>query len=336
MKIGILTGGGDSPGMNAFIRAIARSALNLKPTTQVWGVIDGWKGLIDGDFRKLTKRDTAGIAHRGGTILGTLRVPELKDDPDMQEAMCFNLHDNYFDYLMVIGGNGSLKAAYTLDNIIKEKGLRTKILVAPGSIDNDVCNNFGYSIGFYSALDKSHEMLEWIRDTASSHRRVYIIASMGRDSGYLAFLSGITTGAEYVIRPGETVDYEKVATMIDERDRDTRIIVAEGYNKSVEDVREILEEIFRRREIKHEIRTVDMGYFQRGGSAVIKDILIASWLGYQMVLDAIENKCDSGFYTCYNGGEPPTTLTLADAVDDDKSNHMDLPREIIDFALALR
>ncbi len=335
MKFAILTGGGDCPGMNAFIRAIVRSSLNLKPTTSVWGVIDGWRGLIEGNFRKLTKRDTAGLAQMGGTILGTLRLPELKDDPDMQEAMALNLHDNYFDYLFVIGGNGSLRAAHRLDQIIKEKGLRTKILVAPGSIDNDVCNRYGFSIGFYSSIEKSREMLEWIRDTASAHRRVYIIESMGRDCGYLAFFAGIVTGAEHIILPGEDVDYEKLASIIDERDRDTRIIVAEGYEKSAQEIREILEKIFERRNIKHEIRTVDMGYFQRGGTAAVRDIIASSWIGYKMVKNAL-NHCDSGFYITFYAGQEPNILSLDEAIDESKTNDLSIPEYMLDFFDALR
>jgi 6-phosphofructokinase 1 len=335
MKFAILTGGGDCPGMNAFIRSVVRSALNVRSSTSIWGVIDGWRGLVDSNFRRLNARDTAGISRAGGTILGTLRVPELKEDVDMQEAMAMNLHDNFIDYLFIIGGNGSLKAANVLNNIILEKGLRTKILATSGSIDNDVCNNFGFSVGFYSAVDKSLEMLEWIRDTASAHRRVYLIESMGRDSGYLAFYAGVATGAEYVILPGEEVDYERLATMIDERDRDTRIIVSEGYEKSLPEVRKILEDIFERRNIKHEIRNVDMGYFQRGGKAAIKDILLASWLGYKMVNAAYEKK-PSGYYTSYYIGNEPTVLDLKVASDDEHSAHLDLPQEIKDFALALR
>ncbi len=334
MKFAILTGGGDSPGMNAFVRAVVRSALNLKPTTSVWGVIDGWRGLVDNNYRKLSKKDTRGMAQAGGTILGTLRVPELKDDIDMQEAMAMNLHDNFFDYLFVIGGNGSLNAANVINNIIVKNNLRTRILVAPGSIDNDVCNKHGYSIGFYSAVSKSLEMLEWIRDTASAHRRVYLIESMGRDSGYLAFYSGIATGAEQILLPREDIDFETIATMIDERDRDSRIIVSEGYEKSAEEIREILEVIFKRRNIQHEIRTVDMGYFQRGGSASVKDILLGSWLGYCMVKDAY-NKGDSAFYITYYGGQPPAKLPLSEAINDE-SNEMDIPREMLDFISALR
>lgn len=334
MKFAILTGGGDSPGMNAFVRAVVRSALNIKPTTSVWGVIDGWRGLVDNNYRKLGKKDTRGMAHAGGTILGTLRVPELKDDPDMQESMAMNLHDNFFDYLFVIGGNGSLNAANVIDKIIIKNGLRTRILFAPGSIDNDVCNKYGFSIGFYSAVSKSLEMLEWIRDTASAHRRVYLIESMGRDSGYLAFFSGVATGAEQILLPREDVDFERIATLIDERDRDTRIIVSEGYEKSAAEIRLILEKIFERRNIQHEIRTVDMGYFQRGGSASVKDIILGSWLGYCMVKDAYD-KSDSAFYATYNGGQPPVKLSLDEAINTD-STLMDIPQELLNFVNALR
>jgi len=309
--------------------------MNIKPTTSVWGVIDGWRGLVDGNFRKLSKRDTAGIANKGGTILGTLRVPELKDDVDMQETMAMNLHDNFFNYIFIIGGNGSIRAANELNKILVTKDLKTRVLCTGGSIDNDVCNNFGYSIGFYSAVAKSLEMMEWIRDTASAHRRVYLMKSMGRDSGYLAFFAGIATGAEYIIAPGENVDYEKLATLIDERDRDTRIVVAEGYSKSLTEIRQILEDIFTKRNIKHEIRQVDMGYFQRGGKAVVKDILQASWLAYQMVRDAF-NKCESGYYTCFNGGQPHTVLSIEDAVNDSISTHYEIPDELWDFFHALQ
>lgn len=330
MKFAILTGGGDCPGMNAFVRSAVRSALNMKKSASVWGVIDGWRGVADNNFKRLGKRETAGISAKGGTILGTLRLPELKDDPDLQESIAMNLHDNFIDYLFVIGGNGSLRACRAIDRIIKENGLRTRVLFTPGSIDNDCCNNFGFSVGFYSAIDKSLEMLEWIRDTASSHRRVYLIESMGRDSGYLSFYAGVATGAELIILPGDNIDYEKVATLIDERDRDTRIIVAEGYEKSVEEIRDLLEKIFERRNILHEIRTVDMGYFQRGGKAVVKDILVASWLAFCMTKAAFK-KVDSGCYVTYNGGQKPTVLSLEEAADDEKSTHMDIPEELIEF-----
>lgn len=335
MKFAVMTGGGDGPGMNAFIRAVVRSAKNLRPTTSVWGVVDGWQGLVDGNFRQIGPKETRGIAKVGGTFLGTLRVPALAHDEDMQRSIAVNLHDNLIDYLFMIGGNGSLKAANVVNNIIIKEGLRTKILATSGSIDNDVANKFGFSIGFFSAIEKSLEMLEWIRDTASAHRRVYIIKSMGRDSGYLSFFAGVSTGAEYIILPGEQVNFEEIATMIDERDRDSRIIVSEGFEKTEGEVRAILEGIFNKRNIKHEIRTVDMGYFQRGGSACAKDILHASWLAYNMVKDAY-TKCDSQFYTSFNIGQTPTVMPLSEAVDDTLSTESSLPEEFVNFAKAMR
>lgn len=334
MKFGILTGGGDCPGMNAFIRSIVRTTLNVRPQTSVWGVVDGWKGLLDNNYRRLTKLDMAGLASRGGTILGTTRVPELATDKDLQETMARNLHDAGLNYLFVCGGNGSLKASNVLDQIIKKEGLRTKILVSPGSIDNDVCNTQGSSIGFYSALDKSLDMLEWIRDTASSHRRLYLVRSMGRKSAYLSLFSGIASGAEFVIMPNEKVNFDDLATVIAERDRDSRIIVSESYPKSLDEIRAELEEIFSRRNIKREIRAVDMGYFQRGGKTSVTDILRASWIGYRMVKDAFNN-CDSGFYTAYYTGHSPTPMSLSDAAADEAS-YDSIPQEFIDFMLALR
>ena len=335
MKFAVLTGGGDCSGMNAFVRAVVRSSLNIHPETSVIGVLDGWKGLIYNNYRKLDKLSVAGITSAGGTILGTVRVPELATDSSLLETTARNLHDNRIDYLFVCGGNGSIKAANAILGLIQSDKIKTKILCAPGSIDNDVCNEYGSSIGFYSALDKSLEMLEWIRDTASSHRRVYLIKSMGRASAYLAFYAGIATGAEYVITPGENVDFEKIATMVDERDRDTRIIVAEGYEQDLPQIRETLETIFKKRDIRHEIRTVDMSYFQRGGNAAVTDILRASWVAYRMVVDAF-NKCDSGFYTAYYTGHMPHVLPLNIASDDNQTNHPSIPEAIIDLALALR
>jgi 6-phosphofructokinase 1 len=335
MKFAVMTGGGDCPGMNAFIRAVVRTALNTRPQTSVWGVLDGWRGLMENRYRRLGKLDVAGISSAGGTILGTVRFPELAHDTDLQETIARNLDDAGFDYLFVCGGNGSLNAGAIIDTLLRREELRTRILVCPGSIDNDVCNMYGSSIGFYSAIDKSLEMLEWIRDTASAHRRVYLIRSMGRNSAFLPLFAGIASGAEYVIRPREHVDFEKMATMISERDRDSRIIVSEAFPKSLDEIQAILENIFERRDVKREIRSVDMSYFQRGGTAATTDILRASWLGYQMVKDAFD-KCDSGYYTAFYTGQKITPIPLSIAADDTQTSHADIPPEFIEFALALR
>ncbi len=334
MKVGILTGGGDCPGMNAFIRAVTRSVLNLHPGAQVWGILDGWRGLIERSYRRLFSIDTAGISTLGGTILGTLRVPELREDIALKQRVLANFIEDEFDVLFACGGNGSLHAAHDLDSMLKQAGSSVPVLFTAASIDNDVANIYGTSLGFYSAISRSLEMMEWIRDTASAHRRVYIIGSMGRQSAFLPFYAGIVTGAEYVIRPDEDVSFDMVADMIESRDRDTRIIVSEAYPKSLEEIRGLLAHTLERRSSRHEIRTVDMGYFQRGGQAAISDVLRANWLGYTMVNSVLAGQ-GSAFFGAFNAGAPPNRVPLAEAIVPG-ANHDDIPREIIEMALALR
>ncbi len=334
MKVGILTGGGDCPGMNAFVRSVTRSLINLQPDVEVWGILDGWRGLIQRSYRRIHALDTAGINKLGGTILGTLRMPEMRTNGDLRENVARNFLEDGFDALIACGGNGSLHAAHDLDAMLQASGNPRPILFTAASIDNDVANTFGTALGFYSAILRSVEMMEWIRDTASAHRRVYVIGSMGRNSAFLPFYAGIASGAEYVIRPGETVDFDEIVDMIEARERDTRIIVSEAYQKSLEEIRTILGHELERRNSRHEIRTVDMGYFQRGGQASITDVLRANWLGYQMVKSMLAGE-GSGFFGAFNVGTPPNRGTLAEALDP-AANHDDIPREIIEMALALR
>jgi 6-phosphofructokinase 1 len=334
MKIGILTGGGDCPGMNAFIRSASRSVLHLIPGSEVVGVIDGWVGMIEKRYRPLTARDTTGINRLGGTILGTMRAPELAQDVRLQDRVMQNFLDEKFDGLMVCGGNGSLRAAHTLDRLLREAGQAKSILFTGASIDNDVANTLGTALGFYSALSRSLEMMEWIRDTASAHRRVYLIGSMGRHSAYLPFYAGIASGAEYVIRPNEQVDYNAIADMIEARDRDTRIIVSEAYSKSVEQIRTILTELLGQRSSKHEIRTVDMGYFQRGGDATVADAIRANWLAFHMA-QCLRDGRGSAFFGAFHVGGPPNEVPLDEALKP-SANHDDIPRQMIEMALALR
>jgi 6-phosphofructokinase 1 len=320
--------------MNAFVRAVTRSILNLRPDTEVWGIHDGWRGLIERSYRRLTALDTAGISNLGGTILGTVRVPELRTDAKLRKRVRENFIADGFEALFVCGGNGSMNASCDLDQMLREEGNEKPILFTAASIDNDVANAYCTSIGFYSAIRRSLEMMEWIRDTASAHRRVYVIGSMGRKSAYLPFYAGIATGAEYVIRPDERVDFEAIADMIEARERDTRIIVSEAYPKSLEEIRAVLDHALERRQSRHEIRTVDMGYFQRGGTASITDVLRANWLGYTMVKSMLAGE-GSGFFGAFHVGAPPTRIPLLTAIEEN-ANHDDIPREIIEMALALR
>ncbi len=334
MKIAILTGGGDCPGMNAFIRSVTRSAINLKEEIEVWGVLDGWAGMISGSFRRLGVLDTAGICRLGGTILGTLRAPELKDSEEIQEQVSRNFLEAEFDALLACGGNGSLRAAHDLGRRLEAVGEKARIYFTSASIDNDVANTYGTSIGFYSAIERSMEMMEWIRDTASAHRRVYIVGSMGRNSAYLPVYAGLTTGAEYVIRPDEQVDFNKVVEMIEGRDRDTRIIVSEAYPKTLEEITAILSEALEKRKSTHEIRTVDMGYFQRGGMASVTDVLRANWVGHCMVRAALADE-ESGFFGAFHVGAAPNRISLEEAISPE-ATHEDIPREIIEMMIALR
>ncbi|HVK40095.1 MAG TPA: 6-phosphofructokinase [Candidatus Kapabacteria bacterium] len=334
MKIAILTGGGDCPGMNAFVRSAVRSALHVLPDSRVFGVLDGWVGLLEPKYRPLTNIDTAGINRLGGTILGTMRAPELAHNRELQDRLVRNFLEAGFDALLVCGGNGSLRAASTLDRLLRENGSERSILFTPASIDNDVANTLGTALGFYSALTRSLEMMEWIRDTASAHRRVYLIGSMGRSSAYLPFYAGIASGAEYVIRPSERVNFEAIADMVEARDRDTRIIVSEAYPKSLESIRAILSDSLERRDSRHEIRTVDMGYFQRGGEATVADVIRANWIAFHMV-QCIREQAGSGFFGAFHVGGPPNRVPLEDALKP-SANHDDIPRQMIEMALALR
>ncbi|MGE3802131.1 MAG: 6-phosphofructokinase [Candidatus Kapaibacterium sp.] len=334
MKLAILTGGGDCPGMNAFVRSVTRSAINLREGVEVWGVLDGWAGMITGSYRQLGVLDTAGISRLGGTILGTLRAPELKEREESRERVVQNFIDAGFDALLICGGNGSLRAALDLDQRLKREKQSAQIYFTSASIDNDVANTIGTSIGFYSAIERSMEMMEWIRDTASAHRRVYIVGSMGRNSAYLPVYAGLTTGAEYVIRPDEQVDFDKIVDMIEERDRDTRIIVSEAYPRTLEEITAILSAALEKRKSTHEIRTVDMGYFQRGGMASVTDVLRANWVGHCMVRAAIA-KDESGFYGAFHVGATPNRVTLEEALSPE-ATHEDIPREIIEMMIALR
>lgn len=320
--------------MNAFVRSVTRAVMNLIPDVEVWGVLDGWSGLIKGSFRQLAPIDTAGICRLGGTVLGTIRVPEMREDLSLREKIMENFIAANFDAILVCGGNGSMNAAYDLDRRLSEIGMTRRVLFTPASIDNDVANTFGTSIGFYSAIERSMEMMEWIRDTASAHRRVYIVGSMGRNSAYLPIYAGLTTGAEYVIRPNEEVDFEAMADLIEKRDRDTRIIVSEAYSKTVDEIRAILTEALKRRKSTHEIRTVDMGYFQRGGRASVTDVLRANWLGYCMARTLKEGG-EGGFFGAFHIGAPPNHVPLAETIKPE-ANHEDIPRGTIEMMLALR
>ena len=199
--IGVLTSGGDAPGMNAAIRAVVRTAMSNN--AKVLGIVNGYEGLVNGEFRPMGARDVGGILQRGGTILQTRRSERFKDPKGQREAIR-HMNESGIDGLIVIGGDGSLRGAQALS----AQGI--KVIGIPASIDNDIWGS-DMAIGVDTALNTIMDAVDKLRDTASSHSRAFIIETMGRDSGYLAVMAGIVCGADIVLMPEVTSTVGEVA-----------------------------------------------------------------------------------------------------------------------------
>ena len=204
-SIGVLTSGGDAPGMNAVVRGVVRAgcAKGLK----VYGVKNGYTGLINGEFELMGKRDVSNILHRGGTILGSARSKAMKDPKGQREAIRM-MNNIGIDCLIVCGGDGTM----TGGNALYEMGF--PVVGIPGTIDNDVWGT-STCVGVDTALNTITEAIDKIRDTAASHTRAYIVETMGRDCGYLAIQSAIVSGAECVLIPEDPISIEEVASTIE-------------------------------------------------------------------------------------------------------------------------
>ena len=200
MRIGVLTSGGDSPGMNAAIRAVVRAALSNGD--KVFGISDGYRGLVEGRFKEFTRSDVSEILNRGGTILGTARLPEFKYEAVRQLAVK-QLQKNDIEALICIGGDGTYAGALALHHM----GIKT--IGIPGTIDNDIASS-DYTIGFSTALNTACDAIDKLKDTSSSHQRCSIIEVMGRHCGDLALYSGLCTGAEYIFTNETGLDKEKL------------------------------------------------------------------------------------------------------------------------------
>jgi 6-phosphofructokinase 1 len=263
--IGVVTSGGDAPGMNAAIRAVVRiaSSRNVK----IYGFERGWEGLITNSFRVLTPRSVGGIIQQGGTILLTSRCPEFKKKEGVKAA-AKTLELNGIDGLIVIGGGGSLKGAYELS---KESG--TLIAGVPATIDNDV---FGTdeTIGFDTAVNTAVSEIDKIRDTAISHERIFIVEVMGRTRGFLALTVGLTVGAEIILVPEVKFEKEEILKTIEENTAKGKksgiIVAAEGIG----DTHQLAKEI--EKDTGLEVRLSILGYAQRGGSPSPRSRLLAS------------------------------------------------------------
>lgn len=270
-RIGVLTSGGDAPGMNAAIRAVVRKA--IFHDVEVCGIKNGFQGLMDGNIEKLEIGSVGDIIQRGGTILFSARCEEFKTD-EGQERAIKQLKDHGIEGLIVIGGDGSLHGAQKLT----EKGF--PCIGVPGTIDNDISGT-DFTIGFDTALNTIIESIDKIRDTATSHERTYVIEVMGRDAGDLALWAGLAAGAESILIPEKTDKFSDVVERLSRgRERGKKhsiIILAEGVGSGVDYGQRIQEEA------GIETRVTVLGHVQRGGSPTASDRVLAGRLAARAV-----------------------------------------------------
>lgn len=274
-KIGVLTSGGDSPGMNAAIRAVVRTGLYYG--MEVYGIMRGYQGMIDDDIIKMEGKSVANIIQRGGTILKTARCKEFFEYEGRKKAYN-NLKKRGIDGLVIVGGDGSFRGAkkFHEEFDIPSAGI-------PGTIDRDIVGT-DFTIGFDTAVNTAVEAIDKIRDTADAHDRLFIIEVMGRDAGFIALHSGIATGAENILIPERKTDIDEVIKSLQEKEKRKKlvnlIVVAEGDDfGGAEGVNKVIKE----RMPELETRVCVLGHIQRGGSPSCLDRLVASRMGYHAV-----------------------------------------------------
>ena len=264
-KIALLTSGGDSPGMNACIRACVRYA--IYKDVDIYGVERGYKGLIDNDLNLMTSRSVSGIIQHGGTILHTARCPEFKD-PDYQQQAAETLRAYGIDSLIVIGGDGSFRGARALSD-----NCGINVVGIPGTIDNDLAYT-DYTLGFDTAVNTVLWAINALRDTMGSHDRVSLLEVMGRNCGDIALYSAISGGAEYVLVPEVPYDIDEIAASIkfsQKRGKTSNMIVlAEGAGKKEDIIAKIKEKT------GIDVKTTTLGHIQRGGSPTMADRILAA------------------------------------------------------------
>ena len=281
-KIGVLTSGGDSPGMNACVRAVVRTG--IYHGLEVFGIMRGYTGMVENDIFKMEGRSVANIIQRGGTILKTSRCKEFFT-PEGRKKAYDNLKKHGIDGLVIIGGDGSFRGAQIFSNEYD-----MPCIGLPGTIDKDIAGT-DFTIGFDTAVNTAVEAIDKVRDTMDAHDRLFIIEVMGRDAGYIALHSGIATGAENILIPERKTDIEEVIRQLAEKERRHKlvnlIVVAEGDEfGGANEVGKIIQE----RLPQQEVRVCILGHIQRGGSPSCFDRLIASRMGYSAVECLIEGK----------------------------------------------
>lgn len=280
--LGVLTSGGDAPGMNAAIRAVVRTALynNVK----VIGIANGYEGLVNGEFHTMGPRDVGGILQRGGTVLQTRRSQRFQEPKGQRESIR-HMNEAGMNGLIVIGGDGSLRGAH----VLAAQGVN--VVGIPASIDNDIWGS-DMAIGVDTALNTIMEAVDKLRDTASSHSRAFLIETMGRNSGYLAVMAGIVCGAEIVLIPEVPSTVDEIARSVEDAYMRGKthaiIIVAEGSNIRTTDLARIIDEL----DLGFKTRVTILGHIQRGGRPTAFDRLLAARMGTKAVELMLEGKTD--------------------------------------------
>lgn len=298
-RIGLLTSGGDCQALNATMRGVVKGLSSNLSELEVYGFMNGYKGLIYGDYRLLTSRDFSGILTKGGTILGSSRQPfKLMREPDEKgldkvEAMKQNYYKLRLDCLVILGGNGTQKSA----KLIADAGMN--VITLPKTIDNDI---FGTdtTFGFQSAVDVATNVIDYIHSTASSHSRIFVVELMGRDAGWLTLHAGIGSGADVILIPEIPYDINKVAALIESRKKKGRsfsiVACAEGAvsadkQRLDEETSRRLKELNRHPSVSYEIaeqlekltgqeaRVTVPGHYQRGGPPCAYDRVLATQFG---------------------------------------------------------
>ena len=275
-KIGVLTSGGDAPGMNAAVRSVVRSS--VYNNIEIVGILFGYQGLIDNKIRPMDARSVNNIINKGGTILKTARCEDFRSENGRNKAYN-NIKKNKIDALVVIGGDGTFTGA-----MIFQKEFSLPIIGIPGTIDNDIYGT-QYTIGYDTALNTVINAIDKIRDTAISHNRLFFVEVMGRDAGHIALNAGIGAGAEEILVPEANMGLERLLDSLKRSEKSGKsssiVVVAEG-DKTGKNVFEIASYIEKNMP-EYEVRVSVMGHMQRGGSPSCFDRVLASRMGVYAV-----------------------------------------------------
>lgn len=282
-KIAVLTSGGDSPGMNAAIRAVVRACAFYE--VACFGVYRGFQGLIEGDFKELGPRDVKYTISKGGTMLKTARSKDFMSEEGRKKAF-EKIQKQGIQALIVIGGDGSFTGAYRFS-----REFNFPVIGVPGTIDNDIYGT-SHTIGFDTALNTVIEVVDKIRDTATSHKRMFFVEVMGRDAGHIALNAGIGAGAEEILIPEEDIGLPKLLEKLKRSKASGKssciVLVSEGdkIGKNVFELSEYVQENLP----EYDVRVSVLGHLQRGGSPTCFDRVLASRLGVKAVELLLQNK----------------------------------------------